>query len=691
MISSDSTMDLTQGTDYNVSDRVVTLTNPTSLKIQIYRETTTKPLVNWEDASVLHSKDMSLNDRQVLHIQEEYNDHLNEELGTGKSFADQAKEAAEEAKNYKDIAIAGQLQSDWNEEDTSAKSFIKGKPTELLEEMQEHIENLLKKVDYITPQVFGAVGDGETDDTIALKKAIQYAHEKSLKIYIPQGTYCISEPLHIYENQYIFGAGSTNTKIKSSMESTNSSAIIILDRTPDYKFSYGENYTIKDITLTSVNKVAYGIYAEKAAPYIKFSHLSIHTVQTGISIPDTWMSTIDNTDISGIAIGIQLRSQGTSLHLENIYIMTPTKYGYDIHGLSYSEWSNVGCDWATEDAIPYNFSFGNVTINGLGCESEKCKICIKQSNSTLNITGATLYFPKTDTGNSVFFMNGSILNITNANISLAGMLPENNTAKVFNLATNNIIKIKNMSYPNAIKERLSLNNDSSFVHIEDYTSNHSSLSEIPHLGDTNTFLSFFRNIVPYNRKMTTIYGGVNGRNLQLSDEKDISWSPAPKCGDILLNSDPKAGIAFMQCVSDSTLYTLKGTVTSIDGNVVTLSDWGFADDAMTKFATNRGTTINEKGYFNNVSVTSISAEDKQIVLKNAEDTKQFVVGSSITYKNPLSYMRDCKYKVVQQVLADTSTARPTFPAAGMMYFDTTLNKPIWFNGKNWVDVNGNKV
>ena len=76
LISSNSTTDLTQGTDYNVSDRVVTLTNPTSLKIQIYRETTTKPLVGWADASVLRAADMTVQSTQLLHLSEETMDKV---------------------------------------------------------------------------------------------------------------------------------------------------------------------------------------------------------------------------------------------------------------------------------------------------------------------------------------------------------------------------------------------------------------------------------------------------------------------------------------------------------------------------------------------------------------------------------------------------------------------------------------
>lgn len=33
-------------------------------------------------------------------------------------------------------------------------------------------------------------------------------------------------------------------------------------------------------------------------------------------------------------------------------------------------------------------------------------------------------------------------------------------------------------------------------------------------------------------------------------------------------------------------------------------------------------------------------------------------------------------------------SRPSSPSVGHLYFDTTLNKPIWFNGINWVDGNG---
>ena len=38
-----------------------------------------------------------------------------------------------------------------------------------------------------------------------------------------------------------------------------------------------------------------------------------------------------------------------------------------------------------------------------------------------------------------------------------------------------------------------------------------------------------------------------------------------------------------------------------------------------------------------------------------------------------------------------STSRPQDAEIGAMIFDTTLQKPIWYNGNNWVDANGTEM
>jgi hypothetical protein len=73
---------------------------------------------------------------------------------------------------------------------------------------------------------------------------------------------------------------------------------------------------------------------------------------------------------------------------------------------------------------------------------------------------------------------------------------------------------------------------------------------------------------------------------------------------------------------------------------------------------------------------------------NAEGVAKIVSGikakTDATYatKNQLNEVAN---KVNQ---AGSSADRPTTAVLGQCYFDTDLNKPIWFNGTDWVDYTG---
>lgn len=70
--------ELTIGVDYTVEDKQVRLVKgiPLGHSVKIYRETTTAPLVEWQDASVLRSADLSLQEVQLLHLAEETGDRV---------------------------------------------------------------------------------------------------------------------------------------------------------------------------------------------------------------------------------------------------------------------------------------------------------------------------------------------------------------------------------------------------------------------------------------------------------------------------------------------------------------------------------------------------------------------------------------------------------------------------------------
>ncbi len=62
---------------------------------------------------------------------------------------------------------------------------------------------------YVTPQMFGAIGDGVADDTEAVKDAIACASEHNKMVFFPKGVYLISAPIVIPSGLDICGSGAT--------------------------------------------------------------------------------------------------------------------------------------------------------------------------------------------------------------------------------------------------------------------------------------------------------------------------------------------------------------------------------------------------------------------------------------------------------------------------------------------------
>ena len=57
----------------------------------------------------------------------------------------------------------------------------------------------------------------------------------------------------------------------------------------------------------------------------------------------------------------------------------------------------------------------------------------------------------------------------------------------------------------------------------------------------------------------------------------------------------------------------------------------------------------------------------------------------------LRYHDGTNAKIIAIVSIGTTVQRPTGVTAGFQFYDTTLNKPIWWNGINWVDATGTTV
>lgn len=83
---------------------------------------------------------------------------------------------------------------------------------------------LLTVKDYVTPDMFGAAGDGLTDD----KDALIECFNQGLPVYIPDKTYCTSESLS-YTGNMIFGSGTIKTTAPIEKVLNCSSDTIVID------------------------------------------------------------------------------------------------------------------------------------------------------------------------------------------------------------------------------------------------------------------------------------------------------------------------------------------------------------------------------------------------------------------------------------------------------------------------------
>ncbi|MGN0508125.1 MAG: glycosyl hydrolase family 28-related protein, partial [Ruminococcus sp.] len=64
---------------------------------------------------------------------------------------------------------------------------------------------LLSKLSFVTPQMFGAKGDGKTDDTKAINSAVDYVTQNGGSLFFPGNrTYIISEPIQIITDKKCF-------------------------------------------------------------------------------------------------------------------------------------------------------------------------------------------------------------------------------------------------------------------------------------------------------------------------------------------------------------------------------------------------------------------------------------------------------------------------------------------------------
>lgn len=157
----------------------------------------------------------------------------------------------------------------------------------------------------------------------------------------------------------------------------------------------------------------------------------------------------------------------------------------------------------------------------------------------------------------------------------------------------------------------------------------------------------------------------------------------------IYNAKPLKGLKLDINLFDSHAHDDAPNVTSYDGNIIYPCVIGAGAnierlDAHISYGGKMGRTNNSKN-------TIEPSLDRFIQLSDNATINGKLVGNNDVFilKN---YSKSNKTPFIKNnICAGVTSSRPININIGFEYFDTTLNKPIWWNGTKWIDSEGNNV
>lgn len=253
---------------------------------------------------------------------------------------------------------------------------------------------------------YGAVGDGVTDDTVAIQKAV--THINSLgggTVYLPQGDYKITAPITIYNNTRFIGAGGQSTKITKTTNTpvaasaTTSLVCLFLQSMGDVNGDVNtilwvedpiraEKVEIAHMTLRSNATSPIGSPVRFGIATVGMSDSHIHDLQieyvslAAFVAPTFWFSKIELVQsvkcIQGIAI-----ENGTTCSINNNYVVGARDAAYFIRDIKYSSIDSNACDDtnnptavpAYTDRTVYGISYRLDACYGVSFKNNGCEQC----------------------------------------------------------------------------------------------------------------------------------------------------------------------------------------------------------------------------------------------------------------------------------------------------------------------------
>lgn len=218
---------------------------------------------------------------------------------------------------------------------------------------------------------FGAVGNGVTDDYVALQAACDAVYAAGGgTVYLPPGNYICNTPLRVQRNTNIVGAGRDSTFITKDSTTTkavtivagsgvvytgilpsNINAVIVLDGAGGRYVGVLSDFTVQGTLATPGNyetqKVDLGIVSIGSVSDFKMENVSVLTANFGWYFPVIFASTITNNRVTQCLTGSGIEN-GTSLTYTSNYANNCRDVGHYIRDLKYSEISSNACDFLND-------------------------------------------------------------------------------------------------------------------------------------------------------------------------------------------------------------------------------------------------------------------------------------------------------------------------------------------------------
>ncbi len=189
-------------------------------------------------------------------------------------------------------------------------------------------------------EVYGAMGDSQTDDTDAIRRAISDNVGKDRTLYFPNGNYLVSQPLE-WKN----GEGNWRARLTIQGQSQAGTVIRLKDHSP----GFADASAPKPLIATGSNRVN-NQESKDGSGNNAFNNLFYDlTIHTGSGNPGTVALDFVGTNMAGLRnvtirsgdeqgiVGILLKREGAGPCLFKNITIEGFDYGIDVYGSQYSQ------------------------------------------------------------------------------------------------------------------------------------------------------------------------------------------------------------------------------------------------------------------------------------------------------------------------------------------------------------------